>query len=78
MHTPFFPAFRPRLAALGQRVHTVRQQSLLHLEKLFAAFLPQNLLSQSEEGPNSRVRIYTLRRTFFGFFDISSGIEGFS
>jgi len=67
MKTPFFPAFRPRLAALGKRVHILRQQSLLHLEKLFAAFLPPNLLSQSEEGPNSRERIYTLRRTFFGF-----------
>jgi hypothetical protein len=67
MKTPFFPAFRPRLAALGKRVHTLRQQSLLHLEKLFAAFLPPHLLSQSDEGPNSRARIYTLRRTFFGF-----------
>ena len=32
MHTPFFPAFRPRLAALGRRVQHLRQQSLCHLE----------------------------------------------
>jgi hypothetical protein len=39
METPFFPAFRARLAALGQ----------------------------ADEGPNSRDRVFSLRRTFFGF-----------
>jgi hypothetical protein len=67
MHTPFFPQLRPRLAALGRRVHRLRQQSLLHLETLFSPLLPPGLLSQAEEGPNSRDRIYSLRRTFFGF-----------
>ena len=67
MKTPFFPAFRPRLAALGKRVHTLRQQNLLHLEKLFAPFLPPDLLGQSDQRLNSRERIYSLRRTFFGF-----------
>jgi len=67
MHTPFFPQLRPRLAALGRRVHHLRQQSLAHLEHLFAPWLPPELLSQADEGPNSRDRIYTVRRTFFGF-----------
>jgi len=67
METPFFPAFRARLAALGKRVHFLRRQNLLHLEKLFAPLLPVGLLAQAEEGPNSRERFYTLRRTFFGF-----------
>ena len=67
MHTPFFPAFRPRLAALGRRVHHLRQQSLAHLEQLIGPWLPPGLLSQSDEGPNSRDRIYNLRRTFFAF-----------
>ena len=67
METPFFPAFRARLAALGKRVQFLRQQNLLHLEKLFAPLLPAGLLSQAEEGPNSRDRIYSLRRTFFAF-----------
>jgi len=67
MHTPFFPHWRPRLAALGRRVHVLRQQSLCHLELLLAPFLPPGLLAQAEEGANSRDRIYTLRRTFFGF-----------
>jgi len=67
MHTPFFPAFRPRLAALGRRVESLRQQSLCHLELLLAPFLPPGLLSQTDEGTNSRERVYSVRRTFFGF-----------
>ncbi len=67
MHTPFFPAFRPRLAALGRRVQHLRQQSLCHLELLLYPFLPPGLLSQADEGPNSRDRAYNLRRTFFVF-----------
>jgi hypothetical protein len=67
MHTPLFPAFRPRLAALGRRVQHLRQQSLFHLELLLAPFLPPGLLAQADEGPNSRERVFTVRRTFFGF-----------
>src|SRR5467141_4946249 len=67
MHTPFFPPWRARLAALGQRVEQLCQQSLAHLEQLLGPLLPPGLLSQCEEGPNSRDRIYSLRRTFFGF-----------
>lgn len=67
MHTPFFPQFRHRLAALGKRVHTLRQQSLPHLDLLFGPLLPAWLLSQTDEGPNSREQIYSIRRTFFGF-----------
>lgn len=67
MHTPLFPAFRSRLAALGRRVEHLRQQSLCHLELLLAPLLPPGLLSQADEGPNSRERIYSVRRTFFGF-----------
>jgi len=67
MHTPFFPAWRPRLAALGPRLQRLRQHSLPHLEQLLGSFIPTWLLSQAEEGANSRQRIYTLRRTFWGF-----------
>ena len=67
MHTPFFPAFRARLAPLGSRVQRLRQQSLCQLELLLAPRLPPGLLSQADEGPNSRDRIYSVRRTFFGF-----------
>ena len=67
MHTPFFPAWHPRLAALGRRVQHLRQQSLCHLELLLHPFLPPGLLSQADGGANSRDRIYNVRRTFFGF-----------
>jgi hypothetical protein len=67
MKTPFFPAFRPRLAALGARVQCLRQQSLVHLDQLFGPWLPPGLLSQADAGSNSRDRIYNVRRTLFGF-----------
>ena len=66
-NTPFFPSWRPRLAPMGQRVRQLRQQSLLHLDLLFGSLLPVWLLSQAEDGPNSREQIYSVRRTFFGF-----------
>src|SRR5208283_645644 len=67
MPTPFFPAWRARLAPLGRRVQHLRQQSLLQLDRLLHPLLPPGLLSQAGEGPNSRERIYSLRRTLFGF-----------
>jgi hypothetical protein len=67
MHTPFFPAFRARFAACRQHLQTLRQHSLCHLELLLNPFLPPGLLAQEEQGENSRERVYTKRRTFFGF-----------
>jgi len=67
MHTPFFPPWRSRLAAFGRRVEHVRQQSLLHFELLFAELIPSWLLAQADQGANSRERVYSLRRTFWGF-----------
>jgi hypothetical protein len=67
MHTPVFPAWRARLAPLGRRVAQLRQQSLCHLERLLHPFVPPGLLSQADEGPNSRERVFSVRRTFFGF-----------
>ncbi|HEY6411366.1 MAG TPA: IS4 family transposase, partial [Ktedonobacteraceae bacterium] len=65
--TPFFPAWRARLAPMGQRVQHLRRQSLMHLDLLFGSLLPAWLLAQADEGPNSREQIYSVRRTFFGF-----------
>lgn len=65
--TPFFPAWRARLAPMGRRVRQLRQESLLQLDLLFGSFLPPALLAQAEQGPHSREQIYSLRRTFFGF-----------
>src|SRR6266536_3971873 len=67
MHTPYLPALRSFRAPLGRRAQHLRQQSLCHLELLLSPLLPPGLLSQADEGPNSRDRIYSLRRTFFGF-----------
>lgn len=52
---------------MKQRVEHLRQHSLTQLDLLFGALLPLGLLSQTEEGPNSRDQIYSVRRTFFGF-----------
>jgi len=67
MYTPFFPEWGHRFGPMGRRVRHLRQQSLCHLELLLAPFLPAGLLSQADEGPNSRERVFSVRRTFFGF-----------
>ena len=67
MHTPFFPDWRHRFGPMGRRVQHLSQQSLCHLELLLAPFLPPGLLSQADEGLNSRERVFSVRRTFFGF-----------
>ena len=64
MTTPFFPAFRSRLAALGRRtVQQLRQTTLTQLADQLAGLLPDHLLASADEGPNSRNRLYTLRLT---------------
>ncbi len=52
---------------MGRRVQQLKAQSLLHLEAVFGDLIPVWLLSQADEGANSRDRIYSVRRTFFGF-----------
>lgn len=65
MHTPFFPALRPRLAALGRRtVHTLRQATLGQLQDQLRDLLPAPLLASEDDGANSRERDYPLRLTF--------------
>lgn len=64
MHTPFFPAFRARLAALGRRsLAQLRQTTLQQLARHLADLIPVHLLSTADEGPNSRERLFTLRLT---------------
>jgi len=66
MPTPFFPQFRARLAARSRRVPRPRSYCLMRLEQLFGHLIPPGLLAQADEGPNSRDRVYSLRRTFWG------------
>jgi hypothetical protein len=64
MSTPFFPAFRARLAALGPRTAgPLRQATLQQLAAQLAGLIPVHLLSSADEGPNSRERRFTLRLT---------------
>jgi hypothetical protein len=65
LHTPYFPAFRSRLAARGCRTaQAVRQATLGQLQAQFRDLLPAPLLSSEEEGHNSRERVFSLRLTF--------------
>jgi len=68
MTTPFFPAWRPRLAPAGTRVvatvKTVSACTLARLEDRFGAFLPATLFTPPA---NSRERVYTVQRTFWCF-----------
>jgi Transposase DDE domain len=65
MQTPFFPALRSRLAALGRRTaSTLRQTTLAQLHQHLSDLLPPPLLSAQDEGPNSRDRCFSLRLTF--------------
>jgi hypothetical protein len=65
MHTPYFPTLRSRLAALGRRTaQTIRQATLGQLQEQLRNLLPAPLLSATEEGPNSRDRVFNLRLTF--------------
>lgn len=65
MHTPYLPALRCRLAALGRRaLKRVRQATLAQLQHYVSDLLPAPLLSSEDEGPNSRERVFSLRLTF--------------
>ena len=65
MHTPFLPAFRSRLAAVGRRtVRALRQATLGQLQDQLRDLLPAPLLSSEDDGPNSRERDFPLRLTF--------------
>lgn len=44
MSTPYFPQWRPRLAALGRRVHHLRHSTLGELEGFFAGCWAPELL----------------------------------
>src|SRR5438552_1177457 len=64
MHTPYFPSFRSRLAALGRRTaQSIGQATLYQLQEHLRDLLPAPLLSSTEEGPNSRQRNFSLRLT---------------
>src|SRR6266853_1388992 len=68
--TPFFQAFGPLLFGRGPGSvigKVKRLDSLGELYELFGELLPDRLMSTSEEGPNSRERVFTPKVTFWAF-----------
>jgi hypothetical protein len=65
--TPDFPVWRSRFAAIKPVLAACKAQSLSQLETLFSSLFPFHLLSETDEGENSRDRVFTSRRTFWGF-----------
>jgi hypothetical protein len=66
--TPFFPAMQSTLAAMGRRSHTlVKQASLPSLHHALEHLIPYHLLSDEDEGGNSRQRVFFMRQTFWCF-----------
>lgn len=65
--TPFFPAWRARLAPLKVVVQNTRAQTLPSLQGLFGPWIPKAALAQSQGGPNSRQRLFPLELTFWAF-----------
>jgi hypothetical protein len=68
MYTPYLPALRCRLAALGRRTAlAVRQTTFSQIQQHLRDFIPLHLLSDEDQGPNSRQRVFSLRLTFESF-----------
>jgi hypothetical protein len=64
MDTPYLPAFRARLAALGRRsIQSVRQATLAQLGENLRQLIPVHLLAGADDGTNSRERSFSLRLT---------------
>jgi hypothetical protein len=64
MKTPFFPAWRARLAPLGRHTQRLRQATLAQLQEMISGCLPAHLLASTDDGENSRDRVFSLRVTF--------------
>lgn len=69
--TPFFPAWKCRLAPLCRPLEKAAAQlracTLCHLEQHFGSYLPVPLFVKAPSGPNSRDHTYTPWRTFWCF-----------
>jgi hypothetical protein len=67
MNTPFFPAWRPRLAPLKAAVQTVARKPLPYLQGLFGGWVPPSALEPQAHGANSRQRLFPIEMTFWAF-----------
>jgi hypothetical protein len=70
LNTPFFPAWRPCLAPMGARlaqaVRQVQAHTLCQREACLGPWLPADLFPKAAAQANSRDRVYTRGRTFWG------------
>ena len=65
--TPYFPAWRTKLAALGRRLGCARTRSAQEIESEFARYLPKHLFEPPATGAGSRRRLFPWDRTFWCF-----------
>jgi hypothetical protein len=67
MHTPYFPIWRRKLAALGQRKVSLGRQSPVQIQSQCSRFLSRNVLGAPNSGAGSRRRVFDRTRTFWLF-----------
>lgn len=67
MNTPYFPAWRRKLAAVGRRSVRCRQQSPVEIEAQCRSFLSHNTLQSPPGGKRRRRRVFFLSRVFWCF-----------
>lgn len=67
MNTPYFPAWRRKLAAVGRHTTRARQQSPVELEAQCRPFLSDRSLSAPNDGKRRRRRVFFLSRVFWCF-----------
>ncbi len=65
--TPFFPAWRARLAPLKAAIQNARSQPLPYLQGLFGPWVSKEALVPPQRGPGSRRRVFPLELTFWAF-----------
>ncbi len=67
MNTPYFPAWRRKLAAVGRRTARCRQQSPAEIEAQCRRFLSARALDPPADGKRRRRRMFFLSRIFWCF-----------
>ena len=67
MNTPYFPAWRRKLAALGRQTARAQRQSPVEIEALCGGFLSAHALKAPVDGTRRRRRVFFLSRVFWCF-----------
>jgi hypothetical protein len=67
MNTPYFPAWRRKLAAVGRHTANCRQKSPVEIEAQCGPFLSERTLKPPEDGTHRRRRVFFLSRVFWCF-----------